>query len=146
MSADLGAAGLTGGGYDYEWHGVVRTWRLPIESMQRLDGEGRVFYTKNGVPRLKRYLDESKGLPAQDVWTDVEALRSWHAEKLGYPTQKPIALLKRIVSASSEPGDVLLDPFCGCGTAVDAAQEMARGPLRAGHRQDVPCDRRAHDR
>jgi adenine specific DNA methylase Mod len=126
MSADLGAAGLTGGGYEYEWKGVRRIWRCPQDTMARYEAEGRIFYTKNGIPRLKRYLDEAKGLPMQDVWTDVEALRSWHQERLGYPTQKPEALLERIILASSNPGDVVLDPFCGCGTAIAAAQKLRR--------------------
>jgi DNA modification methylase len=126
MSGDASAAGLSGGGYVYEWRGVTREWRHPVETMQRLDGEGRIFYTRNGIARVKRYLDEAKGMPAQDVWADLEALRSWHTERLGYPTQKPLALLERIIAASSNPGDVVLDPFCGCGTAVDAAQRLGR--------------------
>jgi DNA modification methylase len=126
MSGDLGAAGLQGGGYDYVWKGVRRIWRVPKETMVRLDAEGRVFYTKNGIPRIKRYLDESKGLPVQDVWTDLEALRSWHQERLGYPTQKPESLLERIARASSNANDTILDPFCGCGTAVAVAQRLER--------------------
>lgn len=126
MSADLGAAGLQGGGYDYEWKGVRRTWRCPEQTMERYENEGRIFYTRNGIPRLKRYLDEAKGLPAQDVWTDVEALRSWHEEKLGYPTQKPEALLERIIGTCTMPGDTVLDPFCGCGTTISAAQRLGR--------------------
>ncbi len=126
MSGDLGAAGLQGGGYEYEWKGVTRVWRVPVTSMERLDSEGRIFYTKNGIPRMKRYLDEAKGMPCQDVWTDLESLRSWHKERLGYPTQKPVALLERILNASSNPGDTVLDPFCGCGTTVHAAQKLGR--------------------
>ncbi len=126
MSGDLGAAGLQGGGYDYEWKGVRRIWRVPKETMAKLDKEGRVFYTRNGVPRIKRYLDESKGLPVQDIWTDLEALRSWHQERLGYPTQKPEALLERIILASSNEGEVVLDPFCGCGTTIAVAQRLNR--------------------
>jgi adenine specific DNA methylase Mod len=126
MSGDLGAAGLQGGGYDYEWKGVRRIWRVPQETMRRLDEEGHVFYTKNGIPRRKRYLDESKGLPAQDIWSDIEPLRSWHQERLGYPTQKPLSLLERIITASSNEGDVILDPFCGCGTTVEAAETLNR--------------------
>ncbi len=126
MSGDASAAGLTGGGYRYEWRGVTRVWRFPVETMQRLDEEGRIYYTRNGFPRVKRYLDEMPGMPAQDVWHDIEALRSWHAERLGYPTQKPLALLERIISASSNEGDLVLDPFCGCGTAVVAAQKLNR--------------------
>jgi site-specific DNA-methyltransferase (adenine-specific) len=126
MSADLGAAGLSGGGYEYIWKGVTRLWRCPESTMERYEREGRLYYTKNGIPRLKRYLDESKGLPAQDVWTDIESLRSWHQERLGYPTQKPLALLERIITASSNPGDLVLDPFCGCGTTIAAAQKLGR--------------------
>ena len=126
MSGDLGAAGLQGGGYEYEWKGVVRVWRVPIETMQRLDAENRIFYTRNGIPRIKRYLDESSGMPVQDVWTDIESLRSWHKERLGYPTQKPEGMLERIISASSNEGDVVLDPFCGCGTAVAVAERLGR--------------------
>ena len=126
MSADLGAAGLQGGGYDYVWKGVRRVWRCPQETMERYDRENKIFYTRNGIPRLKRFLDEAKGLPAQDVWTDIEALRSWHQEKLGYPTQKPEALLERIIIASSNEGGMVLDPFCGCGTSIVAAQKLNR--------------------
>jgi DNA modification methylase len=126
MSDNLSAAGLSGGGYEYEWKGIKRVWRMPESTMARLDAEGAIFYTKNGIPRRKRYLDESKGLPAQDVWTDIEPLRSWHAERLGYPTQKPLALTNRLIEASSNPGDVVLDPFCGCGGSVDSAQALDR--------------------
>lgn len=126
MSDNLSAAGLSGGGYTYEWKGVTRLWRCPITTMAELDKNGRVYYTKNGIPRLKRYLDESKGLPMQDTWTDIEALRSWHIERLGYPTQKPQALLERLIKASSNEGDVVLDSFCGCGTTIHAAQKLKR--------------------
>ena len=126
MSDNLSAAGLQGGGYEYEWKGVTRVWRVPLKTMKRLDDEGRVFYTRNKFPRIKRYLDEAKGRPVQDVWTDLESLRSWHKERLGYPTQKPQALLERIIEASSNEGDVVLDPFCGCGTAVAAAEKLKR--------------------
>ena len=126
MSGDLGASGLQGGGYEYEWKGVVRIWRVPVETMERLDSEVRIYYARNGIPRIKRYLDEAKGNPVQDVWTDVQSLRSWHKERLGYPTQKPEALLERIINASSNEGDVVLDPFCGCGTAIAVAERLNR--------------------
>ena len=126
MSGDISAAGLRGGGYEYDWRGVTRVWRVPRETMQRLDDENRIYYTRNGIPRMKRYLDEAQGLPAQDVWTDIEALRSWHAERLGYPTQKPQALLERLITASTDEGDVVLDPFCGCGTAVAGSEKLGR--------------------
>ena len=87
---------------------------------------GPHLLSRNGIPRIKRYLDEAKGLPVQDVWTDIEALRSWHAEKLGYPTQKPEALLERIIRANTDEGDTVLDPFCGCGTASAVAHRLKR--------------------
>ncbi|GCA81012.1 DNA methyltransferase [Microcystis aeruginosa] len=126
MSGDIGASGLSGGGYDYEWKGIRRIWRVPEETMKKLDKENRIYYTKNGFPRLKRYLDEMEGLPIQDTWIDVEALRSWHTEKLGYPTQKPEALLERIIKASSNKGDVILDAYCGCGTTIAVAERLER--------------------
>ena len=100
MSGDLGAAGLQGGGYEYEWKGIKRIWRVPVQTMERLDKEGKIFYTKNSIPRIKRYLDEAKGMPTQDIWSDLESLRSWHSEKLGYDTQKPEPLLERIIKSS----------------------------------------------
>ena len=126
MSDNLSASGLSGGGYHYEWKGVKGFWRCQASTMQRLDEEGKIYYTKNGIPRRKRYLDEAKGMPTQDLWVDIQALRSWHQERLGYPTQKPVALLERIIKASSNEGDIVLDPFCGCGTAIDAAQRLNR--------------------
>lgn len=126
MSSDMSAAGLSGGGYDYEWNGHTKTWRCPMGTMQQLHDDGKLYYTKNGVARRKRYLDEAKGMPAQDLWSDIQALRSWHQEKLGYPTQKPEALLERIISASSNEGDTILDAFCGCGTTVAVANRMNR--------------------
>jgi site-specific DNA-methyltransferase (adenine-specific) len=78
------------------------------------------------VPRRKQYLDLGAGVPIQSLWDDIPALHSQAQERLGYPTQKPRALLERIIAASSNPGDIVLDPFCGCGTAVDAAQKLGR--------------------
>jgi len=78
------------------------------------------------VPRQKRYIDEQEGIALSDVWTDIPPLNSQAQERLGYPTQKPVALLERILSASSNPGDVVLDPFCGCGTTVHAAEKLGR--------------------
>ena len=112
----------------YEWNGVFRYWRYSQERMQRLSDEGKLVYSKSGMTYQKRYLDESKGIPLQDLWDDIAMLRGLHGsgERLGYPTQKPLALLERIIAASSNPGDVVLDPFCGCGTAVHAAQKLGR--------------------
>lgn len=75
---------------------------------------------------MKRYLDEQRGIALSDVWSDIPPLNSQAQERLGYPTQKPLALLERIIAASSNEGDVVLDPFCGCGTAVHAAQKLGR--------------------
>ncbi len=126
MSGDLSASGLSGGGYEYEWNGIVRVWRCPKETMERLEAENRIYYTKNGIARIKRYLDESEGIPAQDTWINLEALRSWHKELLGYPTQKPEALLERIIKASSNEGDIILDAYCGCGTTIAVAERLNR--------------------
>ena len=86
----------------------------------------KIFWTRNGVPRLKTYKDEAPGMPLNDVWEDIQALQCWHDEKLGYPTQKPLALLERIIKASSNPNDIVLDAFCGCGTALVAAENLNR--------------------
>ena len=95
--------------------------------MQKAYEAGLVIQTAPGrVPQLKRYLDEQRGLPICDVWGDIPPLNSQARERLGYPTQKPEALLHRIISLSSNPGGVILDPFCGCGTAVSVAEEMGR--------------------
>lgn len=110
----------------YEWNGLLRTWRWTKDRMQRNHDDGRLVYTKSGMPRYKRYLDEMPGTPLSDVWTDIFPLNSQAQERLGYPTQKPLALLERIIAASSNEGDVVLDPFCGCGTAVHAAQKLGR--------------------
>jgi DNA modification methylase len=122
-----GPGGAAKGNPSYEVMGVTRYWRYSKERMEQLINEGRVVQSRPGaVPRYKRYLDEMPGVPLQDVWTDINAIGSQAAERLGYPTQKPVALLERIIAASTNPGDIVLDPFCGCGTAVDAAQRLGR--------------------
>lgn len=123
---DLTAKGLSGGGYEYEYKGVKTLWRCPLETMQQLDIEGKLHFTKAGGIRIKRYLDENKGVVLQSVWDDIPPINSQARERLGYDTQKPLALLERIINASSNEGDVVLDPFCGCGTAVVAAQKLNR--------------------
>lgn len=111
----------------YEFLGVQRVWRWTRERMQKAFEDGLVVQTAPGrVPQLKRYLDEQEGLPISDLWIDIAPLNSQAQERLGYPTQKPVALLERIIAASSNPGDVVLDPFCGCGTTVHAAQKLGR--------------------
>lgn len=95
--------------------------------MDRLLEEGRVVQPRAGaVPRYKRYLDEMPGIVLGDLWDDLAPVNSQARERLGYPTQKPVALLERIISASSNPGDLVLDPFCGCGTSIHAAQKLGR--------------------
>lgn len=123
---NLTAMGLSGGGYEYEWNGVKKIWRCPKEKMEQLDKAGRIRYTRTGTAEYIRYLDEMPGVPLQDVWSDIAPINSQAQERLGYPTQKPLELLKRIVSASSNPGDVILDPFCGCGTTIDAVETINR--------------------
>lgn len=111
----------------YEFLGVTRVWRWTRERMQQAYDDGIVVQSAPGrVPQMKRYLDEQEGIPISDVWTDIAPLNSQAQERLGYPTQKPLALLERILAASSNEGDVVLDPFCGCGTTVHAAQKMNR--------------------
>jgi site-specific DNA-methyltransferase (adenine-specific) len=126
MDDNLTAKGLSGGGYTYEYKGSTSLWRVPPETMARLDSEGRLHFTRAGGIRLKRYLDEAKGPPLQALWDDIPPINSRAQERLGYPTQKPLALLERIIAASTHEGDLVLDPFCGCGTTVHAAQKLGR--------------------
>ncbi len=132
-SDNLTAAGTREGSSGKTWHGInVKRkgihWKYTIEGLEELDKKGRIIWPEKegGVPRYKRYLDEMPGLAVQSMITDIPPLSAQSAEKLGYPTQKPVALLERIISASSKPGDVVLDPFCGCGTTIHAAQKLGR--------------------
>lgn len=113
-------------GWEYKgmppYHG--RYWAYSLANMQEFARQDRIYYTAAGMPNYKRYFDEMPGVPLQDFWSDIPpALGN---ESLGYPTQKPSSLLERIIQASSNPGDVVLDPFCGCGTAIAAAQKLNR--------------------
>ncbi len=115
----------------YEWKGHASPpygWRYSRETMATLDSEGRIWYPTSTAkrPQLKRYLNEMAGSAMNSIWTDIAPINSQARERLGYATQKPLALLERIINASSNPGDVVLDPFCGCGTAVHAAQKLGR--------------------
>jgi len=121
-----GPGGAEKGNPVYEWNGHTRAWRYSRETMQELDKEGRIYYSRTGYPGRKLYLDESRGTPVQDMWYDIGSLSGSNSERLGYPTQKPEALLERIINASSNEGDVVLDPFCGCGTATVAAERLNR--------------------
>src|SRR5208282_4270555 len=126
--SDLTAPGQgTRGHPQYEFLGVTRFWRYNKEKMMQLHKEGRIEFRPSGkVPRLKVYLDDAPGIALGDVWTDIRGMINFGNEMLGYPTQKPVALLERILEASSNPGDVVLDPFCGCGTTIDAAEKLRR--------------------
>ena len=115
--------------YEYKGYPPPDTgWTCTIERMQEYDRQGRLDFPKSPTGRiqLRYYLDDMPGVPVSTVWDDVVALSGNHAERLGYPTQKPLALLERIIQTSSNPGDVVLDPFCGCGTTVHAAQQLGR--------------------
>ncbi len=122
-----GPGGAEKGNPSYEIMGVTRYWRYTKEKMEKLIDEGRVIQTKPGaVPQYKRYLDEMPGVPVQNLWADLPPLNNRSKEMLGYPTQKPEALLERILKASSNEGDMVLDPFCGCGTTIQVAQKLNR--------------------
>src|SRR6266566_3911704 len=114
----------------YDWKGArpvpTRCWSFTKDKMEEFERQGLLVYGKSGVPRLKLYLDDGKGTPISDIWEDVPPINSQAAERLGYPTQKPEALLERIIAASSNEGDTVLDPFCGCGTTIAAAQKLKR--------------------
>lgn len=114
----------------YEWKGKLpaptRTWAIKQEKMQEYEAAGLLRYTRTGTPTLLQYADDMPGVPLQNIWNDIPPVNPQARERLGYPTQKPLALLERIIIASSNEGDVVLDPFCGCGTAVEAAQKLGR--------------------
>lgn len=131
LDRDLTAGGLSGGGYEYEWKGITKVWRCPVETMKRYEIEDKIYYTKNGTPRLKQYLSEMEGVPCTSVWTDISPINSQSQERLGYPTQKPETLMERIIKASSNEGDVVADFFCGCGTTIAVAQKLNRKWLGA---------------
>jgi DNA modification methylase len=145
--ADLTAAGTRTGDSGRPWRGIDvtakgRHWAVPgfvreivgdlpvptLEALDRLDALGRIHWPKRdgGTPMLKRYLEEATGAAAQDVITDIDQLHNKAAERLGYPTQKPEALLDRLLQASSNEGEIVLDPFCGCGTTIASAQRLNR--------------------
>ena len=130
--ADLTGEGLRPGTrLDYLWKGKApprgRHWATTEDAMAELERQGLLVYSRAGMPYRKRYLDDSKGVPLLDVWSDIHMVRGIKkGERLGYATQKPLPLLERIISASSNPGDIVLDPFCGCGTAVHAAHKLGR--------------------
>ena len=121
----------SGGNVVYEFRGLSRAWRFSLERMERMYADGLLTQATPSSPfRYKKYLDEDAGVKVTDIWTDVVQARGH--ETTGYPTQKPLALLNRIIAASSNPGDVVLDPFCGCATACVSAENF--GPRVGGHR------------
>jgi site-specific DNA-methyltransferase (adenine-specific) len=148
MRMDLTGDGVRHGDSGEPWRGIDvtakgRHWAIPVEAVEQyrlppdatsqqkldaLDEAGAVHWPKKegGVPRLKRYADRSLGVPLQTVWNDIRPLHNLSAERLGYPTQKPLPLLERIIKASSNLNDIVLDAFCGCGTALVAAQTLNR--------------------
>jgi DNA modification methylase len=122
-----GPGGAAKGNPQYEVMGVTRYWRYSKQKMEELIRAGMVVQTSDGtVPQRKLYLDEGKGVPTQSLWDDIKGLHAQAAERLGYPTQKPEALLERIITASSNKDDVILDPFCGCGTTINVAEKLHR--------------------
>ncbi len=128
-------ANKAGGDVSYEWTAPDgrkvkpykgRYWAYSKEKMQQMHDAGQIYYRTTGMPMLKHYLDEMPGVPLQTLWDDVNPVISGSSERLGYPTQKPVALLERIIKASSNPNDIVLDAFCGCGTALVAAETLGR--------------------
>lgn len=148
--ADITGAGVRTGESGLPWRGrnptsIQRHWALPEgviaelvgadraakmtvqEKLDALDDAKLIYWAKGtGMPQYKRYREQLKGLAVGDIWDDINRINPVGGERLGYPTQKPVALLERIISASSNPGDLVLDPFCGCGTTVHAAQKLGR--------------------
>jgi site-specific DNA-methyltransferase (adenine-specific) len=110
----------------YDFKGLTRVWRWTKERMLEEDAKGRIIVPRGGkgVPAYKRYLDEQEGVPVGDFWDDIAFVAG--TERLGYPTQKPLELLERIINAASDEGDLVLDPFCGCGTTIMASQKLKR--------------------
>jgi DNA modification methylase len=129
---NLCAAGVRHGRSGVPWRGIDPTakgmhWKFTVENLEILDAEGRIYWPKNGtMPQYKRHRDELKGKAVTDIWDDINRINPVGGERLGYPTQKPVTLLERIIEASSNEGHIVLDPFCGCGTAIHAAQKLGR--------------------
>lgn len=131
--SDLTGAGTRNGETGKPWRGLDvtargRHWAYPPSVLEEMDAAGKIHWPKKagGMPMLKRYLDEQRGSPIQDVWTDIPPIHNMSPERLGYPTQKPLPLLKRVIEAATKPGDVVFDPFCGCGTTIYAAHQTGR--------------------
>ncbi|WP_439523156.1 DNA methyltransferase [Marivita sp.] len=148
---DLTGSGTRNGSSGLPWKGIDvtakgRHWAVPIDVLDEMDAAGLIHWPKKqgGMPQKKRYLDELPGMPVQDIIDDIRPVHNVGKERIGYPTQKPVALLERILEASTNPNDVVLDPFCGCGTTVHAAQNLGRkwiGIDVAYHAIEVISDR-----
>ena len=127
-TSDLSAA-KPGGNTSYSWKGNLppagRYWAFSYENMEKFEAEGRIYYSKTGKPYLKQYIDEMPGISPDDIWTNFPGI-TIKSERLGYPTQKPESLLERIIQASSNEGDIILDAYCGCGTTVAVSQKLNR--------------------
>ena len=122
-----GPGGAAKGNPHYEFLGVLGYWRYSKQKMQDLYEKGLIVLSSTGKSlSQKKYLDEASGKSIVNLWDDINRISPNSSERMGYPTQKPLALLERIINASSNPGDVVLDPFCGCGTAIAAAQKLGR--------------------
>jgi len=128
-------ANKPGGDVSYEWTTPTgqkvkpykgRYWAYSKEKMAEMDAKGMIYYRTTGMPMLKHYLEDMPGVPLQTFWDDISPIISGSEERLGYPTQKPLALLERIIKGSSNPNDIVLDAFCGCGTALVAAENLGR--------------------
>lgn len=131
--SDLTGAGIRRGETGEKWRGIDvtakgRHWAWPPSELDKMDAAKRIHWPEkeDGVPMLKRYLDEQSGMPAQDIIYDISPMHNLSTERLGYPTQKPIELLNRLIRATTDEGDVVFDPFCGCGTTIDAAETLKR--------------------
>lgn len=112
--------------YEYKGYTPEWGWRMVREKLEALDVDDRIVWSGNGRPYVKKYLHERKGTPCSSLWLDIPPLSFAAAERMGYPTQKPLSLLERVISASSSEGDVVLDPFAGCGTSTHAAEKLGR--------------------
>lgn len=108
----------------YEWKGNTRQWYVSKEKMKELDDDHRLEYNSNGIPRIKRFVDEMDGIPIRDTWDDISSIQN--GEKVKYATQKPVKLLERIVSLYTKEGDICLDPFAGSGTLGRACLNLKR--------------------
>ena len=133
-----GPGGRSKGNPRFEFLGVTRYWRFSKENMEKLYKEGRIIQTKPGnVPLLKRYLDEMPGMMLQDIWDDVKSVQVTKKESVGYPTQKPVRLLERIIEISTNPKDLVLDVLCGSGTTLVASKQLDRKYLGIDYNKDT---------